>query len=147
MEPDRFQQNKKYYIVGLACLIMSMTLFGIGAYILPHVAFGMVYTIPDFIFEWTNLIQVAYGLSEKSSGWLVLLIFLVFGFLFSLVTYILSNRIDNEIYATEEPDAVVEEKKPIKGGSETGPLVLKIVLILGFIYIVSKFFQWAIASH
>ena len=147
MEPDRYQHNHKFYIIGLVCLIVSMALFGTAAYLLPRVAFGLVYTIPDFIFEWTNLVQIAYGLSDKSAGWVIFFLFFLLGFLFSMVTYFMSNRIDNEIFA-EEPEVVVEKvKKPHREEKETGPLVLRILLLVGFIFIVAKFFQWAISTH
>lgn len=147
MEPDRYQINQKFYIIGLVCLLFSMVLFGMGAYILPRVAFGLNYTIPAFIFEWTNLVQIAYGLSEKSAGWLIFSLFFLLGFLFAIVTYVLSNRIDTEIYSVEEePLEVVEVKKPnteLKG-SESGPLVLRIILMIAFIFIMAKVFHWVI---
>lgn len=145
MEPDRYEQNHTFYIIGLICLIVSMTLFGTGAYLLPRTVFGLNYNIPDFIFQWTALIQVAYGMSDKSAGWLVLFIFFLLGFLFSSVTYVVSNRIDSEIYAIKpEKKSGKKLNMEIK---ETGPLVLKVLLIIIFVFIVAKVSHWAISIH
>lgn len=149
MEPDRYQQNQKFYIIGLICLLLSMVFFAVGAYIFPYVAFGLIYNLPAFIFDWTDSIQAAYAVSEKRAGWLILMSFFLLGAVFAVVTYILSNRMDKEIYAAEEVDAdveKVEEKKPVKEVQETGPKVLKILLIIVGLFIVAKFFQWAIFS-
>lgn len=141
MEPDRFQYSPRIYIIGLICMIISMALFGLGAYIFPNIAFGLIYRIPNFIFEWINLIQVAYELTEKNAGWLVLVIIFFLGFVASIITYAVSNRIDNGIYAIE-PEKV--ELKPSTTEKETGPLILKIAFILGIVFISTKIFQWVI---
>ena len=147
MEPDRYQQNQKHYIVGLASLLISMTLFGLSAYIFPRVAFGLVYRLPDFIFNWINLVHIAYNVSEKTAGWLVLCIFFLLGLLFALITYVLSNHIDNQIYAIETPSEMDETIKPINEFKETGPLVLKILLIVIFIFVIAKVLLWAISNN
>ena len=145
MEPDRYEQNHKFYIAGLACLVISMALFGFGAYIFPRVVFGLNYGIPDVIFNWITLVHIAYGMTEKQAGWLVLFVFFLFGFLFSFITYLLSSQIEKEIYAVEQPEQV-EVKPPRKTNQETGPLVLKMLMIVGLIFVVAKLFQWAIST-
>ena len=141
MEPDRFQHSPKVYIVGLISMIISMALFGLGAYIFPNIAFGLVYRIPDFIFESVNLVQVAYDLNERKAGWLVLVIIFFLGLIASIITYAVSNRIENGIYAIQ-PEKV--EQKSSEKWTETGPLILKISFILGVIFISAKLFQWVI---
>ncbi len=143
MEPDRYQHSPKVYIIGMVCMIVSMGLFGLGAYILPNVIFGLIYSIPDFIFDWTNLVQIAYGLNEKKAGWLVLAIIFLLGFLASIVTYAVSNRLDNEIYdiqTDKTDDEDISEK-----WKDTGPLILKIIFILVLVFTIAKLFQWAIS--
>ncbi len=144
MEPDRYQQNHKLYITGFVCLIISMAFFGVGAYIIPRVVFGLNYNIPEFIFNRIYWIHTAYEVSEKSAGWLVLLIFFSCGFFFTLVTYISSNHIDHEIYPVETE--VVEEKKHGMKLRETRSLVLKIMLGVGLVFIVAEFIFRAVSS-
>lgn len=146
MEPDRYEQNHTGYIVGLVCLVVSLTLFGMGAYILPRIAFGWYYNIPGFIFEWISITQIAYSLSEKAAGWLILGVFFVLAFIFAGITYVTSNKIETQIYAVDEPVIEVKKETSKKEIKETGPLVLKILLLVGFIFTVAKMFQWAIST-
>lgn len=145
MEPDRYEQNHAAYIVGLVCLVISLALFGLGAYILPKIAFGWHYNIPGFIFDWISITQIAYSLSEKAAGWLVLCVFFAFAFIFAGVTYVTSNKIETQIYAAEEPEIEIKNSRSKKEIKDTGPLVLKIIFLIGFIFIVAKMFQWAIS--
>lgn len=145
MEPDRYEQNHAAYIVGLVCLVISLALFGMGAYILPKIAFGWYYNIPGFIFDWISLTQIAYSLSEKAAGWFVLCVFFAFAFIFAGVTYVTSNKIETQIYAAEEPEIEIKKSRSKNEIKDTGPLVLKIIFLIGFIFIVAKMFQWAIS--
>jgi len=143
MEPDRFQHSPKVYIIGLVCMIISMALFGFGAYIFPRIAFHFMYRIPDFIFEWINFVQIAYDLNEKNAGWLILIIIFSLGLIASIITYAVSNRIENEIYSIEPQK--LDEQKPSKEWKEAGPLILKIVLILVVVFLSAKLFHWVIS--
>ena len=147
MEPDRFQHSPKIYIIGMVCMLTSMVLFGLGAYILPNVAFDLVYQIPDFIYTWINLVQIAYGLNEKNAGWLILIIIFLLGSVSSIITYAVSNHIESKIYDIK-PEKVDEQNvamKTSKEWRESGPLVLKIIFILGFVFVFAKLFHWAIS--
>lgn len=146
MEPDRYEQNHKFYIAGLVCLIISMFLFGLGAYILPRIAFGLNYNIPNLIFYWITLVHLAYDITEHMAGWLILLLLFLMGFLFSIITYLFSNHIETKIYAKEEVERVEIEKVP-ETSKETGPLVLKIIIIVGIVFVIAKIFQWAISTN
>ena len=90
MEPDRFQHSPTVYTIGLISMISSMALFGLGAYALPNIAFGLTYRIPEFIFYWINLIHLAYGFTEKKAGLLVLMIIFALGFITSSAGQVLS---------------------------------------------------------
>ena len=141
MEPDRYQQNKTYYILGLVCLILSLMLFGIGLYLLPYIAFGWIYSIPDPIFVRINFIQSTYGLSWSQSSWYFLLAVFFGSFCFALVTYVTSNRIENEIFG------IVREKADVKPETkESYRFVLTILLTVGLIFLVAMLFQWVISS-
>ena len=145
MEPDRFQHSPKVYTLGLVCMIISMAFFGLAAYIFPRIAFDFIYNIPDFIFYLIDLIQTAYNLNEKKAGWLILVIIFLLGLIASIIAYSVSNRIETEIYAIE-PEKIDEQEKS-EQLKETGPLVLKILLIVGLVFVVAKIFQWAISNN
>jgi hypothetical protein len=62
------------------------------------------------------------------------------------ITFVTSNQIETQIYAVEKPSVAHKHssKKEIK---ETGPLVLKIIFIVGFVFVIAKVFQWAISTN
>lgn len=141
MEPDRYQQNKTYYIIGFVCLILSLMFFGLGIYLLPYVAFGWIYSIPNSIFDRIHFIETTYGFSMKAASWLLLLADFLGCFFLALVTYVTSNRIENEILGIAvEP---VEVKKETK---ESYLFILTILLTVGLIFLVAMLFQWVISK-
>ena len=142
MEPDRYQQNKVYYIIGMIFLVLSLFYFGVGLYVLPHVLFGIYYSIPPAVYERINYVQMTYDLTAKQASWLIVSLIFFFFFLCALVTYFTSNQIDNEIFGVK-PEPVKEKKE----NKESDSLMLKIILIVVFVFIVTKLFQWAISSN
>ena len=141
MEPDRYQQNKTYYIVGFVCLITSLMLFGAGIYLLPYIAFGWIYSIPDTIFDRIDFIQTSYGFTWHQASWLFLLVIFVISFLLALITYFTSNKIDNEILGIEpEPAKLTKETK------ESYRFIFTIIMTVGLIFFVAMLFQWVISS-
>ncbi len=145
MEPDRYQQNHIGYIISLVSLLISMTLFGIAAYIFPHIAFGWFYNVSIYIITWINLIHVAYNITEYAAGWYVMLIFILLAFIFAGITYITSDRIESEIYQIErEP---VEERKNARETRETVLLVLKTLVIIAIVYGIVTMLHWAISTN
>ena len=141
MEPDRYQQNKLYYIIGMIFLVLSLYFLCLGTYILPHILLGMNYSIPDAVYERINYVETVYNVSNKHASWIILSAVYFMGIMCAFVTYFTSNEIDNKIYGIKsEPVEVKEETK------ESGTLVLKIVFIIGLVFIVAKLFQWAISS-
>ncbi len=142
MEPDRYQQNKAYYIIGLVCLIISLMLFGAGIYLFPYIAFGWVYSIPDPVFDRINFVQTSYSLTWRNASWVVLLVDFLGSFLFALVTYFTSNRIDNEILGI-----VPEHVKVKKETKESYKFILTILMTVGLIFLMAMLFQWIISSR
>ena len=64
-----------------------------------------------------------------------------------MVTYFTSNEIDNEIYGVPtESNEIKKESKEDKEAKESGALALKIVVIIGFIFVMAKLFQWVIST-
>lgn len=145
MEPDRFQQSPKAYTFGLIFMIISLSLFGLGAYLIPKIVFGLTYQIPDPIFHTINLVHEAYDLDEKKAGWLVLTIIFILACISSFVTYALSNRVDHEIHLAYPAITEGEEPKIFIGFKESGPLILKIILMIGVIFLCARLFEWVIA--
>lgn len=146
MEADRFQQNHVYYIAGILCLVLSLVLFAFSFYILPYLAFGWHYGVPEFIFVWNITIQESYKLSQTEASWLLFLALLFPAVIFAYIADVLSNRIDTAIHgpSPQEEEKKLERKKV--GSQESRGLVFKIIVIIILIFIAAQFFQWALSS-
>jgi MFS family permease len=144
MEPDRFQHNQKYYIVGIICLMLSLGLFCLSVYMIPYAWFGWSYDIPDFAQNLASTLQANYQLTPKASVWIVILIFFLPALILAFIADILSNRIDNEIHGLNTIEKEKPKKKP--GDGESANLILRIFLILLLVFVAAEIFQWAISS-
>lgn len=149
MEPDRYQQNKLYYVIGMIFLVVSLYFFCVGTYLLPYIVFGVSYSIPDVVYDRINYVEMAYNFSTKHASWIVLAIIYFVSFLCASVTYFTSNEIDNEIYGVHTKSLAETEDKESKNNAETKEsraLAFKIVVIIGLVFGMAKLLQWAISN-
>lgn len=151
MEPDRYQQNKLYYVIGMIFLVVSLYFFCVGTYLLPYIVFGISYSIPDVIYDRINYVEMAYDFSTKHASWIVLAIIYFVSFLCASVTYFTSHEIDNEIYGVHTTNNPSEQeskeaKRATEETKESSTLALKIVVIIGLVFGMAKLLQWAIST-
>ncbi len=144
MEPDRFQHSHKHYIIGILCLVTSLSLFATSVYILPYLWFGWRYSMPEFILNWITVFQSTYQFSLVAASWLVFLIFFLPALILVLVADIMSNRIDSEIHGI--PKKSYKKNTEATGDKESKSLILRIVVIVILVFIASELFQWAIST-
>ena len=149
MEQDRFAFNKILYIVGIVCLLLSITLFFFSMYILPFLIWDLHYDVPDFV---SNIIAFFGDQYYYSSGVSKLFCWLIF-FIPSLITGVISdyisNYIDNLILGVRSPEEIEEHKTESlemrRGIRESVILSLKIFLLIGLIVfvvlLIQNFFQ------
>lgn len=152
MEPDRYQQNKAVYLIGLGCLITSLLLFGACIYTFPYVAFGWSSNIPHPIFDvFVEFFQNTYGMDARKATWLFWWIMVFFAIILAFITNTTSHQLDNQVLAKElEEDEVATEqktRKKVEEHSETVRFSLTIFLIIVFIFLVAKMFQWVISTN
>ncbi|MDP3562031.1 MAG: hypothetical protein Q8R83_07635 [Legionellaceae bacterium] len=145
MEPDRFVQDEKSYIVGILCLIISIGLFAFSFYLFPFLVLGWHYSIPEFIPIWGNDLQQYYQLSDEASSWLLFLVLFVPAIVFAVIADILSNRIDAEIHGIQ-PKRIANKEQDIAPIKESNQLIFKIAGIIVLVFIAARLFQWAISS-
>ncbi|MDA9272196.1 hypothetical protein N9Q05_02315 [bacterium] len=141
MEPDRFQQNQVHYIVGLVCLVASLSLFAFCAYTLPYLMFSWHYTIPEFVLEWNNTLTVNYQFSTTAASWILFLGFFFPALIFAIIADVLSNHIDNEIHGIEPTKTVIDPHL-----KESSNLALRIILIMILVFVAAELFQWIIST-
>lgn len=146
MEPDRFLQNQKSYIIGIVCLVVSLGMFAFSLYVFPFLIFGWHYGIPSFLSIWMISLQDYYHLSETAASWLIFLGLFLAGVFLAIIADVLSNQIDNQIYGISPDKSVKKVKKPNPSNTETKGLVFKLLIIMLLVFFVAEFFQWAISS-
>lgn len=146
MEADRFQHNKKLFIIGILCLVFGLILFILSFYTLPNLVFNWRYQIPTFMSMIVAYLQIEYHLQSSSAGWLVFLGSFGISMILFVIADIMSNKIDGKIfkdYYTDNTQKV--NKRKMVGEQDSGSLVFKIIFIIILVFIASQLFQWAIS--
>lgn len=114
MEQDRFGSNSKLYILGMICLVLCLGLFFFSLYILPYLAWGLNYNVPDFVLDLISSFQDNYNYTDGASKLITWLIFFVPCVITGLISYFVSNHIDNNLYKSELKPEIEEEAPPTK---------------------------------
>jgi hypothetical protein len=147
MEPDRYQQNKLCYIIGMCCLIVSLILFGISLFLFPYMVFGLSNISHPVFNSIVDFFQTTYSLSLRAASWIVFLGGFVSGVVLAFGAFVASNRIDNELYRFEAQDTVepVPVKKNEAESKDTLRFTLTILFIILLVFLAAKLFQAAIS--
>lgn len=133
MEPDRYQSNNKLYIVGIICLISSLSLFFFSLYIVPFLIWHLNYEVPSIVSVLAANFEQQYNFTEGQANTLVWFIFFIPSLITGYIAYYVSNRIDNQIYKLG--GAEQQEKKPTAPQAtreirESAGLALKIIFLM-----------------
>lgn len=145
MQRQHFKNAEIYYIVGILCLVVSIGLFALSFYVLPNLAFGWHYSLPDFVSLWSNSLQEKYHLSEKAAAWFIFLGVFLPALCLAILADILSNQIERKVYRIEETkDTVIKSRRGEE--KESNVLVVKIIVIIVLVFVAAQFFQWIISS-
>lgn len=146
MEADRFQHNKKLFIIGIFSLVFGLILLILSFYTLPNLVFNWRYQIPTFISIIVAYLQIEYHLQPTSAGWLVFLGSFGISIILFVIADIMSNKIDGKIfkdyYADDEHKV---NKRKMVGEQDSKSLVFKMIFIIILVFIASQLFQWAIS--
>src|SRR3990167_4105001 len=148
MEADRFGHNSMHYLLGMLCLIASLSLFAFSFFVFPYLVFGWHYSVPDVVSIFSGTLQTAYDLTSTAAGWLIFLGIFLPAVILAVIADILSNKIDSEIHSVTSSNMETElDKKPKRmkvGEKESKGLFWKIILIVVLVFFASQFFQWAL---
>lgn len=144
MEKDRFSNNHKLYILGLVCLVLCLGFLFFSLFILPFLIWQLNYNVPDFISAILNLFQEEYGYSDESSKTIVWLIFFIPGVITGLISYLVSNYIDNQIYKpeveSEDNEENLRNREKKQARRESAVFSLKILgLMILFVFLIFLF--------
>ncbi|KTD68305.1 MULTISPECIES: hypothetical protein [Legionella] len=150
MEQDRFGSNSKLYILGMICLVLCLGLFFFSLYILPYLAWGLNYNVPAIVLDLLGSLQDEYNYTVGASKLIVWLIFFVPSMITGLISYFVSNHIDNNLYKSELKVEEEEENPPTKQIGkeikESAGLGLKILGLMILIVLVIFLLQYLIQA-
>lgn len=148
MEKDRFGKNQRLYIIGLVSLILAVGLFLFSIYIIPFLVFDMQYDVPLFVNSMIFYFRDNYSYNLASSKFITWLIFFVPCVVTGIISYFVSNHIDDELLEiksdeVDENETETKAKKRQPSG-DTGLLVGKIIFFMVFIVGIILFLQMLI---
>jgi hypothetical protein len=144
MEHDRYQQDRKLFIIGLISLVASLLLFAFILFIAPHLFFNWKYNTPSFLVIWEEWLRIKFSLSTISPRTVVGLILFFSAIFFALVADYCSNRIDNKIYKDElqQTSGRINKDNDV---SVASLLVLRLMLIMLLCYLGLIGLHWLIS--
>lgn len=147
MEPDRYRANHKLYVLGIISLLLSLSLLAFSLYITPRLLLGWKYDSPEFLMHMIDWLQRNYQFTEVAAAKIILLMFFILALLFGIMAYIISNRVDNQIYGIEEPkESVIEQVASRRNISESMGFGLKVFLIIIVVILLAILFEWTLRS-
>lgn len=143
MEADRFKQNNILFITCMICLILSLSLFTVGFYILPYLIWGWNYSVPSFTLTWTEWLKDNYSLSQAKANAMVFFMLIIPAFITGIISYITSNRIENAILG------ISDEKLPQQNAvshdlKESMSFTAKILVLIVLVVIGVLIVEWII---
>lgn len=141
MEADRFNQNHTLFIICMICLVISLSLFTLAFYVVPFMIWGWHYSVPEFVFTWSQYFVETYGYTQAGSYGLVFLMLFVPALIAGLISYVCSNFIENRVLDLNvEPPP--EAEKPPRQIKETLGLTMKVLILIALIVGVIVLMQW-----
>lgn len=138
MESDRYQRHHVLYLVGIVCLLLCLSLVFLLLYILPYLIWKLNYDLPEFITTMIAFFEDKYYASEVRSRVYVGIVLFIPILITGLVSYYVSNFIDDEIYkneltsdeATEEKNHSEEVKKERRESATIGFEIIGLIILV-----------------
>ncbi|WP_133140993.1 MULTISPECIES: hypothetical protein [Legionella] len=144
MERDRFQHHGMLFVVGLVCMLASLSLFAFGFYVLPYLLWNWSYGVPEFVLNLREWYKESYEFTESGSAWMVFFTFIIPAIITGLISQFSSNYIDNEIYHLNEEK--LEKRSEIKRDmQETLSFGLKVFLLIILVLVAVTLVEWLVA--
>lgn len=142
MEPDRYQQNKKVFIIAMICLLACIALLFFSLYIMPSLLLNWIYDVPEFIFVWREWLKENYAMSILNANILIFLAFFIPGICAGILSRICSNSLDDKIFNVHK-DTVLEQAEE-GDNQQTWSFTLHLLLILFCVVLIVFLIEWII---
>lgn len=144
MEYDRYQVNRKLFILGIICLILSIVLLLFSAYILPFLVWQLAYDVPEFIVHWLYWFQDELRWPYNIGAWIIFLVFFVPGLIAGIISYYSSNKIDDEIYHMKPEKQETLPYKPRTRQWKSFSFGFKLLFLVVMVFILAEIVHWLI---
>jgi hypothetical protein len=142
------KREDRLFLLGLVSLILSLFLFPFVVYLFPAIWLGWEYSIPEFFQEALLWFEVTFHTTyDLAFLWLFRLTFFA-AVVFGVIAYLISHHITKlqaEINKEEDEEALTFAMKAKEGSRESVLFFLKMVVIIGLVFVVSDMIQWAIS--
>ncbi|MBA2711785.1 MAG: hypothetical protein H0U57_14495 [Tatlockia sp.] len=145
MEPDRFQQNSKLFIVGLISLLLCLTLLAIALFIVPYLIWNWHYGVPAMIIELHEWFRDSYSFDNSGASWMVFLTFFVPAIICGVISQWSSTHIEKEIYGMDldRPGRRMEIHKEIHDTLSFG---LKVIILIVLVILAVSLLHWFVSG-
>ena len=141
-------QNDFYFILSLICMGCSAFFLPMALYIMPAAWLGWVYQIPDFVFAINSWAQSVFNVDENVASWIVVDLFFILFLLFSAASYYFSVKANEGFHKASQETSVNEDAlrsyREKQEQRETIMLVVKMILIIGLVFVVAELVHNAI---
>ena len=142
------KREDRLFLLGLLSLIVSLFLFPFVVYLFPAVWLGWEYRVPEFVLNTSLWLQLTFHTTyDLAFLWFFRITFFA-AIGFGVIAYLISRRItklQTEINKEEDKEAVTFSMKAKEGSRDSVLFFLKMVVIIGLVFIVSDMIQWAIS--
>lgn len=89
-------ERKNIFIVGIVCLVLSLGFLLFALYIVPYLVFNTGYNVPEFVMNFTTLLQEKYRYSSAGSKFVVWMVFVIPGLITGFISHYISHYLDRE---------------------------------------------------
>ncbi len=142
------KEEDKLFWVGLVSLVFSLFLFPFVVYLFPAVWLGWEYRIPGFVVDMTLWMQGFFHTSYAHAFlWFFRLTFFL-AILFGVLAYWAAHtltKLQAMINKEEDHESLTLSMKAKESSRESVLFFLKMVVIIGLVFVVSDMIQWAIS--
>lgn len=134
MESDRYQLHPRTYVLGMVCLLLSMSLLLFSLYLVPYVIWQFNYDLPGWIFSWFETLKEMFLTTDTITRLLVWLSFVIPGLICGFFAWLASNQIDDELHVeptdSQQPPPVSHLKEEVSASVSFGGRVLLLVILV-----------------
>lgn len=143
MEQDRYAQNHGLYVVSIISLVIAIGFIIFSLYLFPFLVLNWIYSIPNFIINIRDWLQLLYGWSTTQASWAIFNALLSIGLIAGWIAYWSANRIENKMYGINIviPENTERDKQAFNEGAGVLARMIGIVILVICAYVLV---QWLI---